>query len=102
MRLLASLLLLLCTSPLIAQTRVADYTITSIQAKLFYDNTGTFSRGVSEAELEAFVLPSLLWNTPMEGSSREGASTSLLVTVEVSGEYAAAPRRRIEFIARCR
>ena len=100
--LLVLLLLLCCTPCLNAQTRVADYTITSIQAKLFYDNTGTFSRDVSEseAEMDRFVVPSILWNTPMEGSAREGASTSVLVTVEVSGEYAAAPLRRIEFTAR--
>jgi hypothetical protein len=57
---------------------------------------------VAEAETEPFVVPSILWNTPMEGASREGASTSVLVTIEVSGEYAAAPPRRIEFTARYR
>jgi len=92
--------LLFLSSQLTAQTRVADYTITSIQAKLFYDNTGTFSRDVSETEMDPLVVPSILWNTPIEGASREGASTSVLVTVEVSGEYAAAARRRIEFTAR--
>jgi hypothetical protein len=67
---------------------------------LFYDNKGTFSSDVAEPETGAFVVPSILWNTPLEGASREGASTSVLVTVEVSGEYAAAPARRIEFTAR--
>ena len=98
--LLALFLVLLAATPLISQTRVADYTITSMKAMLFYDNKGTFSVDVSEAELEPFVVPSILWNTPMEGSSREGASSSVLVTVEVSGEYAAALTRKIDFTAR--
>jgi hypothetical protein len=69
---------------------------------LFYDNTGTFSHDVADSETDLFAVPSILWNTPMEGASREGASTSVLVTVEVSGEYAAASTRRIEFTARYR
>jgi hypothetical protein len=101
-RLTPVVMIFLLTLPLVAQTRVADYTITSMQAKLFYDNTGTFSRDVSEASMDPFVVPSILWNTPMEGSSREGASTSVLVTVEVSGEYEASAHRRIEFTARYR
>jgi len=99
LRIFPLLIMVFLVVPLNAQSRVADYTITSMQAKLFYDNTGTFSRDVSEAAMDRFVVPSILWNTPMEGSAREGASTSVLVTVEVSGEYAAAPRRRIEFTA---
>lgn len=92
-------LLLIITTPVFSQSRVPDYMITSIKAKLFYDNEGTFSDDVSEAELEPFVVPSILWNTPMEGASRTGASSSVLVTVEVSGEYAAAPPRKIDFTA---
>src|SRR6185503_6348900 len=99
-RLIVLLLFLFITPTAVPQSRVADYMITSMQARLFYDNTGTFSRDVSEADMDPFVVPSILWNTPMEGSSREGASTSVLVTVEVSGEYAAATPRRIEFTAR--
>jgi hypothetical protein len=96
----AFLFVLLVSTQLISQTRVPDYTITSMKAMLFYDNKGTLSDDVSEAELEPFVVPSKLWNTPMEGASREGASSSVLVTVEVSGEYAAVSARKIDFTAR--
>lgn len=67
---------------------------------LFYDNQGTFSRDVAEPESDVFTVPSILWNTPIEGASREGAATSVLVTVEVSGEYVAGVSRKIQLIAK--
>jgi hypothetical protein len=67
---------------------------------LFYNNKGTFSRDVAEPAFENYLVPSILWNTLIEGASREGASTQVLVTVEVSGEYAATRLRQIEFTAR--
>jgi len=84
------------------QPPVPDYKITSVKAMLFYDNKGTFSRDVAEPTFENYLVPSILWNTPIEGASREGASTQVLVTVEVTGEYAATRLRQIEFIARYR
>jgi len=82
--------------------QTADYKITSLKAKLFYDNQGSFSEDVAQEDTGAFVEPSILWNTPMEGASRVGASSSMLVTVEVSGEYANTRPRRIEFTANYR
>lgn len=83
-----------------AQSQTPPFKITAMKAMLFYDNNGTFSADVAgEDDGEPFV-PSILWNTPMEGSSRVGASSSTLVTVEVTGETEAAPLRKIEFIAR--
>ena len=81
-------------------SRVADYKINSLKAMLFYDNQGTFSEDVAQEDSGQFFVPSILWNTPIEGSSRVGASSSMLVTVEVSGEYAYASSRRLEFIAK--
>lgn len=82
------------------QPRVADYKITSLKAMLFYDNKGTFSPDVAQPEGEPFLVPSILWNTPIEGASREGASTQVLVTVGVSGEYFAGSMRKVELTAR--
>ena len=76
------------------------YAVTSLRAMLFYDNTGTFSRDVAESESDVSTVPSILWNTPIEGASRDGAATSILVTVEVSGEFAAGPTRHIELVAK--
>ena len=87
---------------LVSSPRVSDYRITSLQAKLFYDNQGTFSGDVAQEDTGPFLVPSILWNTPMEGASRGGASSSMLVTVEVVGEYANAPPRRIEVTAKYR
>jgi hypothetical protein len=78
---------------------VAPYKITAVKAMLFYDNKATFSRDVAEPESDRYEVPSILWNTPLEGASREGAATSMLVTVEVEGEYALAPPRQIELVA---
>jgi hypothetical protein len=102
LRVITTILLVSYSSLVLSQNRqaVAPYKITAMKAMLFYDNTGTFSRDVAEPETDRYEVPSILWNTPMEGSSREGASTSMLVTVEVEGEYAFAPPRQIELVAR--
>ncbi|HEY6243904.1 MAG TPA: hypothetical protein VIX17_08165 [Pyrinomonadaceae bacterium] len=101
LKLIASLLLLSCGSLAAIPNRqaVAPYKITAVKAMLFYDNKGTFSPEVAEPESDRYEVPSILWNTPLEGSTREGAATSMLVTVEVEGEYALAPPRQIELVA---
>jgi hypothetical protein len=101
LKLIVSLLLLSCGSLAVSQRRpaVEPYKITGVKAMLFYDNKGTFSRDVAEPESDRYEVPSILWNTPLEGTSREGAATSMLVTVEVEGEYALAPPRQIELVA---
>lgn len=73
--------------------------ITAMKAMLFYDNNGTFSADVAGEDDGVFVVPSILWNTPIEGASRVGASTSLLATVEVTGESQYATSRKIVFTA---
>jgi hypothetical protein len=80
-----------------AQTRRGPvFTITSVQALLFYDNSGAFSEDVADDISDNVVVPSILWNTPIEGASRKGASTSVLIKVEVSGKDAAHLNRSIE------
>lgn len=74
--------------------------IGAIRAILFYENTGTFSADV-------FTNPVNLWNTTIEGASREGASESMLVMVEVRMEPGAwTPTERemksVELMARYR
>jgi hypothetical protein len=80
--------------------RIPDYKITALKAMLFYDNKGTFSPDVAQPESEPFLVPSILWNTPIEGASREGAASQVMITVEVDGEYAATVERKIELTAR--
>jgi hypothetical protein len=53
--------------------------LTAMRAMLFYENTGKFSADVFTSEVN-------LWNTVIEGASREGASESMLVVVEVKAE----------------
>lgn len=53
--------------------------LASMRATLFYETSGTFSQDV-------FTNPVNLWNTPIEGGSREGASESMLVTIEIKAE----------------
>jgi hypothetical protein len=70
--------------------------LTSIRAMLFFENTGKFSPDVFTNEVN-------LWNTPIEGASREGASESMLVVVEVTGERDWRPAgRKVQLIARYR
>jgi hypothetical protein len=53
--------------------------LANMQAMLFFENTGKFSPDVFTNQVN-------LWNTPIEGSSREGASESMLVVLEVRAE----------------
>lgn len=70
--------------------------LTSMRAMLFFENTGKFSPDVFTNEVN-------LWNTPIEGASREGASESMLVVVEVTGERDWRPAgRKVQLIARYR
>jgi len=74
--------------------------IAAMRAQLFYENLGTFSADV-------FTNPVNLWNTPIEGASREGASESMLVMVEIKMEPGAwtpteREMKRVELIARYR
>jgi hypothetical protein len=85
-----------------ARTRIEPCKITALKAMLFYDNKGTFSGDVAEVEGEIPGVPSILRNTPIEGASREGASTSVLVTAEVIGDQESPPARKLEFTARYR
>lgn len=64
---------------------------------LFFENTGKFSPDVFSGEVN-------LWNTPIEGASRAGASESMLVTVEIKAEGAGwyPTGRRVELTARYR
>ena len=88
-KLIATVLLISFGSLAVSQNRqtVAPYKIKAVKAMLFYDNKGTFSRDVAEPESDRYEVPSILWNTPLEGASREGAATSMLVTIEIEGEY---------------
>jgi len=54
-------------------------TIVAMQAKLFFEDSGNFSPDV-------FTNYVNLFNNPIESSSNEGASESMLVTVEVKAE----------------
>lgn len=93
---LASLVLLaLCRIPATAQEITAPFSITGIQAKLYYDGTATFSRDVLAAPEFSF------WNTIIGGGDAEGPSNSTLVMVEVSGTDAtmATPTRKVELTA---
>ena len=83
------------------ETRVPrKLSIAAMRAVLFYENLGTFSADV-------FTNPVNLWNTTIEGASREGASESMLVTVEIKMEPGAwtpteREMKRVELIARYR
>lgn len=71
--------------------------LAGMEAKLFFENTGKFSPDVLTNEVN-------LWNTPIEGSAREGASESMLVVVEIQseGEGFVPPNRRVQLTARYR
>jgi hypothetical protein len=63
-----------------AQTKVSPK-ITAIRAQLFYEPTGTFSEDILAKKDFA------LWNTIIGEGSADAASTSTLVTVEISGRH---------------
>ena len=59
--------------------RPQELRIASLSAKLFYETNGTFSQDVFTNQVN-------LWNTTIEGASREGASESMLVTIGINAE----------------
>jgi len=63
----------------------------------FFENTGKFSPDV-------FTNQGNLWNTTIEGASREGASESMLVVVEIrsEGEGWLPRNRKVQLTARYR
>lgn len=74
----AALLVLISGAGIFAQNTQAPK-ITGIRAQLFYDAKGTFSDDIlARKDLS-------LWNTIIGEGSAESASTSTLVTVEISG-----------------
>jgi len=73
------------------------FRIVGMKAMLFYEDKGTFSEDVSEADTGQPYYPPKLWNTPIHYEQR---SSSVLVTVEVAGEAIAKPDRKLELIAR--
>jgi hypothetical protein len=98
---LAAFLLLVAAS---CQAQASDplkhpqkLSLANMQAQLFFENTGKFSPDVFTNQVN-------LWNTPIEGASREGASESMLVVVEVRAEGEGwLPRgRRVQLDARYR
>jgi hypothetical protein len=68
-----------------------------MKAMLFYEDKGTFSRDVADADSGPPYVPPKLWNTPMQYENR---STSVLVTIEVTGDGETTPPRKLEFSAR--
>jgi hypothetical protein len=71
--------------------------LAAIQAMLFFENTGKFSPDVFTNQVN-------LWNTPLEGASREGASESMLVIVEIraEGDGVVPTKRKVQLNARYR
>lgn len=71
--------------------------LVNMQAMLFFENTGKFSPDVFTNQVN-------LWNTPIEGASREGASESMLVVVEIrsEGEGWLPRNRKVQLTARYR
>jgi hypothetical protein len=80
-----------------ASKRPQELRLTTMRAMLFYETSGTFSPDVFTSEVN-------LWNTVIEGASREGASESMLVVVEVKadGDGRVPIGRRVQLTARYR
>ncbi len=81
-------------SPCLAKSPAPDFQLTSVQAKLFYSDTGTFSEDI-------LTSPDFtLWNTIIGEGSAKGPSNSTLVLVEISGPSGGyGERRKVEFEA---
>ena len=77
--------------------RPQELRLASMSAKLFYETSGTFSQDVFTNQVN-------LWNTTIEGASREGASESMLVTIEIKaeGEGRTPTNRNVQLTARYR
>lgn len=85
------LLILLLTMSGFAQTNPTR--IKAIRAQLFYEATGKFSEDLfSQKELS-------LWNTVIGEGSSGGASSSTLVTVEVTGKNVPIGSTKVEVTA---
>lgn len=83
LRLVVLTCLLVATMPVAVakpRAKTAPYKIAAIQAKLFYDSNGTFSRDVLAAPKFTF------WNTVIGEGDAEAPSSATLVVVEVQGE----------------
>lgn len=78
-------------------TRPQELRLASMTAKLFYETSGTFSQDLFTGQVN-------LWNTPIEGASRDGASESMLVTIEIKaeGEGWVPAGRKVQLTARYR
>lgn len=70
---------------------VDSYKIGSIKSYLFYEETGDFSQEISNFES--------LWNTPIGEGDADGASSQVLVVVEINGIPETYENRNIEFTA---
>jgi hypothetical protein len=83
--------------PTLAQTPGDTVRITAIQARLFFEGTGTFSRDVlGDSQFK-------LSNTPIGEGSAETPSHSTLVLIEGSGPAQTTERdRRVRFTATCK
>ena len=85
----ASLLLLTCTPALVCEAQRQDRArIAAMQAKLFYNSTGTFSENALTGKVD-------LWNSPFDSSY----STLVLVELEGLPQYLD-PEVRVELVAR--
>lgn len=71
--------------------------IKDISARLFYDSSGGISADLFTGNVN-------LWNTVLEGASREGSSSAMLVVVEIEavGEGRPSKTARVELRARYR
>ena len=71
--------------------------IANVTAKLFYDTDGKFSDDVFSGKVN-------LWNTVLEGASRDGSSSAMLVIVEVEayGDGNSPKPKRVEMTAKYR
>jgi hypothetical protein len=74
-----------------------SFKISSLKAQLFFEDKGSFSSDVSEEDEGPPYVHPTLWNTPLHDEDR---STSMLVTIEISGEAFSLPERKLEFTAR--
>ncbi|HKP38216.1 MAG TPA: hypothetical protein VJT71_15260 [Pyrinomonadaceae bacterium] len=79
-----------------AATSQEKLRLAGMRAMLFYQTNGNFSADVFTGQVN-------LWNTVIEGASREGASESMLVVVQVDGESNLGSRpKSVELVARYR
>jgi hypothetical protein len=70
--------------------------LAGMRAMLFYETNGKFSPDIFTNQVN-------LWNTVIEGTSREGASESMLVILEVAGDLDLVPEgKTVELTARYR